>query len=185
MNFDSPGSPFAAAGRRGFLKKSLAAGLGLLAALVPVAVGLVVAADPLRRRPAAGSAIRITTLAALPPDGRPRRFPVVSARSDAWTRFDATPIGAVFLRRAEGREVEAFNVVCPHAGCSVEFARGTDRFQCPCHHSVFALDGRVADPRSPSPRGLDRLAVKVDAEGAVWVTFQNFQAGRPDKVPLA
>jgi menaquinol-cytochrome c reductase iron-sulfur subunit len=185
MNSDPPARFVTATARRGFLKKSLATALGLLAALVPVAAGLVVAADPLRRKAAAGQALRVTTLAALPADGLPHRFPVIGAKTDAWTRFDATPVGAVYLRRTGGRQVEAFNVVCPHAGCSVEFEPGANRFQCPCHKSVFGLDGRVADPRSPSPRGLDGLAVSVDADGAVWVKFQNFQAGRPDKVPVA
>ena len=185
MNSDRPHGPGTATDRRGFFKKSLAVALGLLAALAPVTTGLIVAADPLRRKTAAGQAIRVTTLAALPADGRPRRFPVIGARTDAWTRFDATPVGAVYLLRTGDQAVQALNVVCPHAGCSVEFEPGTGRFVCPCHKSVFALDGRLADPRSPSPRGLDSLAARVDADGAVWVTFQNFQAGRPDKVPLA
>jgi len=47
------------------------------------------------------------------------------------------------------------------------------------------MDGTIADPKSPSPRALDSLTVKVDADGAVWVAFQNFQAGRRDKIPIA
>ena len=58
-------------------------------------------------------------------------------------------------------------------------------FLCPCHLSSFAVDGKIADPRSPSPRALDTLPVEVAKDGAVWVKFQNFQAGRPDKVPVA
>ena len=155
MNSDSPARPGTATDRRGFLKKSLATALGLLAALVPVAAGLVVAADPWRRKTPAGQALRVTTLAALPADGLPRRFPVIGAKTDAWTRFEATPIGAVYLRRTGDQQVEAFNVVCPHAGCSVEFEPGANRFQCPCHKSVFALDGRVADPQ-PQPARFGR-----------------------------
>jgi Rieske Fe-S protein len=171
--------------RRDFLKKSLAAGLGVAAALVPVAVGVAVATDPARETAAAGQSVRVTSLDSLPADGVPRRFPVISTRTDAWTRFAATPIGAVYLRRTGERQVEALNVVCPHAGCSVDFDASGNQFRCPCHHSLFAVDGKLADPHSPSPRGMDSLAVKVDDDGAVWVTFQNYQAGRPDKVPVA
>ncbi len=185
MNLDAPSCPGKVTDRRGFLKKTLAGALGILAALVPVASGLIVALDPLRRKAAATRAVRVTTLSALPTDGMPRRFPVLATKTDAWTRFDATPVGAVYLRRTGDQKVEALNVVCPHAGCAVEFQPGAGQFLCPCHKSVFGLDGQLADPRSPSPRGLDSLAVTVDADGAVWVAFQNFQAGRPDKVPVA
>jgi hypothetical protein len=32
---------------------------------------------------------------------------------------------------------------------------------------------------------LDSLAVDVKEDGSVWVAFENFEAGRPDKVPVA
>jgi menaquinol-cytochrome c reductase iron-sulfur subunit len=171
--------------RRGFFKKSLAALLGAIAAVVPLAAGLMVATDPLRRKTAAGAVIKVTTLDALPADGVPRRFPVIAAKTDAWNRFEAAPVGAVYLRRMADGSVEALNVVCPHAGCFVDFVAGSGKFHCPCHQSSFALDGKIADTRSPSPRGLDSLAVEVKQDGSVWVAFQNFEAGRPDKVPVA
>jgi menaquinol-cytochrome c reductase iron-sulfur subunit len=110
---------------------------------------------------------------------------VIAAKTDAWNRFDAAPVGAVYLRRLADGKVEALNVVCPHAGCFVDYVPGSAMFRCPCHQSSFALDGEIADARSPSPRGLDSLAVEVKEDGSVWVAFQNFQAGRPDKVPVA
>jgi menaquinol-cytochrome c reductase iron-sulfur subunit len=171
--------------RRGFFKKILATLLGGIAAAVPLAAGFLVATDPLRRKSAAAAAIRVTTLDALPADGVPRRFPVIAAKTDAWNRFGAAPIGAVYLRRTADDKVAALNVVCPHAGCFVDFMAGNGTFRCPCHQSSFAVDGKIADARSPSPRGLDSLPVEVKADGSVWVAFQNFQAGRPDKVPVA
>ncbi len=172
-------------GRRGFFKKLLAVLAGATAAAVPVAAGLVVAADPLRRKAAVGVEIKVAMLDALPPDGVPRRFPVIAAKTDAWNRFEAAPVGAVYLRRLADDKVEALNVVCPHAGCFVDYVPGSGIFRCPCHQSSFAVDGKIADARSPSPRGLDSLPVEVKADGSVWVAFQNFQAGRPDKVPVA
>jgi menaquinol-cytochrome c reductase iron-sulfur subunit len=172
-------------GRRGFFKKLLALLTGATAALVPVAAGLVVATDPLRRKGGGAFAIKVTTLEALPADGLPRRFPVIAAKTDAWNRFEAAPVGAVYLRRSADDKVEALNVVCPHAGCFVDFVPGSGMFHCPCHQSSFAVDGKIADVRSPSPRGLDSLPVVVKEDGSVWVAFQNFQAGRPDKVPVA
>ncbi len=71
-------------------------------------------------------------------------------------------------------------------GCSVDFVtRQETSSGARVITAMFAVDGSLSDPHSPSPRGLDSLAVKVDDDGAVWVTFQNYQAGRPDKVPVA
>lgn len=172
-------------GRRGFIKKSLALAVTGAAAAVPLAAGLMVTADPLRRKGPGAAQIQVATLDALPADGVPRRFSVVTAKTDAWNEYPAAAIGAVYLRRTADNKVMAFNVVCPHAGCFVDYVAATGKYLCPCHKSSFAVDGAIADPRSPSPRGLDSLDVEVKADGSVWVAFENFVAGRPDKVPAA
>jgi Rieske Fe-S protein len=155
---------------------------------------------------------RVAHVSAVPSNGHPRQFAVTADQRDAWTSAPNQRIGAVYLRRQatqspsgeagdqtdvetdvetdgkaksladpNGVQIEAFNVICPHAGCFVGFRAADEHFHCPCHNSSFGIDGGVIPP-SPSARGLDRLAVKVDADGAVWVAFQNFYAGRPDKV---
>jgi menaquinol-cytochrome c reductase iron-sulfur subunit len=172
-------------GRRGFFKKSLAVIIGGAAFVAPIFAGLMVLLDPLRRKAAAGGAIKVTTLAALPDDGVPRKFPVLADQVDAWNKYRNVPIGAVYLRRTSDGKVEALNVVCPHAGCFVDFSPERSKFLCPCHNSTFTLDGKIDDPKSPSPRPMDSLSVQVRPNGEVWVTFQNFQAGRPEKVPVA
>lgn len=178
-------SPEAQTDRRGFLKKSLSIVIGGIIGLVPAVAGLMVLIDPLRRKAVAGGAIKVTTLDALPADGVPRKFPVLADKIDAWNKFKDVPIGAVYLRRTNEGKVEALNVVCPHAGCFVELTAKGDGFLCPCHLSSFTVEGKIANPKSPSPRALDALPVDVAKDGTVWVQFQNFQAGRPDKVPVA
>jgi Rieske Fe-S protein len=127
----------------------------------------------------------VTTLDALPADGIPRKFAVLADRVDAWNRYSGVPIGAVYLRHtAEGR-IEALHVVCPHAGCFVDFLPGRGNFLCPCHNSAFTIDGRIADTASPSPRDMDSLQVELRNEREIWVKFENFKAGRADKVPVA
>ena len=171
--------------RRSFLKTAAAMLVGGIAVMIPAVAGFMVVIDPLRRKSSATPAIKITTLDALPDDGVPRRFPVIAGKTDAWNRFAGVPIGAVYLRRTKDGKVEALNVVCPHAGCAVDVTRDASGFRCPCHNSNFAVDGSIADKRSPSPRGLDALPVEIRQGGEVWLTFQNFQAGRPDKVPVS
>jgi menaquinol-cytochrome c reductase iron-sulfur subunit len=171
--------------RRDFFKRASALILGGVAGAVPVAAGVAVFLDPLQRKAQTGEPVRITTLDALPADGVPRRFSVVADRSDAWNRFPKVPIGAIYLRRSDEKTVEAFNAVCPHAGCFVDFLGDRNAFFCPCHNSSFALNGSIADPKSPSPRAMDSLKVEIRNAGEIWVTFQNFRAGQAEKVPLA
>jgi menaquinol-cytochrome c reductase iron-sulfur subunit len=172
--------------RRGFLPRLLTVVLGALAGVAPVGAGLATFLDPLRRRRgAAPGFIRVASLEALPEDGVPRKFAVIAAHTDAWNKFPAAPIGAVYLRRMGSASVQAFNVVCPHAGCFVEFVAARKGYLCPCHNSTFSLEGRVNDPKSPSPRGLDELAVEIRNGGEVWVRFQNFRAGTAQRTPLS
>jgi len=159
--------------------------LGAVLGLVPFGAGLIVLLDPLRRHAAAGNAVLVTTLDALPADGLPHKFPVLATRVDAWNKYSQVPIGAVYLRRLPDGTLQALNVVCPHAGCFVDFLTSHDHFVCPCHNSTFTLAGRIADHASPAPRGMDTLPVEVRKQKEVWVTFQNFQAGRAEKIPVA
>ena len=170
--------------RRGFLKKIAAALLGGLATLVPVTSAFLVFLDPLRRKAQAGVFLKVATLPSLPEDGSPRKFPVLSTRSDAWNRAVNVPVGAVYLRRKEGDGVTAFNVVCPHLGCFVDYSPARRDYLCPCHNSSFALDGSISDPKSPSPRGLDELDVEIRDGDEIWVKFQNFQATKHEKIPV-
>ena len=171
--------------RRDFLKEACAGFIGLLLGLVPLAAGLTVFLDPLRRKSTSTGAVWITNLEALPNDGLPRKFPVLATRVDAWNRTSQVPIGAVYLRRTGERHVEALNVVCPHAGCFVDFQPDRGRYLCPCHNSTFSVSGKIDDRASPAPRGLDSLSVELREDKQVWVQFQNFQAGRPEKIPTA
>jgi menaquinol-cytochrome c reductase iron-sulfur subunit len=171
--------------RRSFLKGIAAVILGAVATVTPLAVGLSVFLQPLRRRARSkgGRFVKVTVLTALPDDGVPRRFTVAADRSDAWKKFTAVPVGAVYLRRTGESRVQAFNAICPHAGCYVDYSAAGKGFVCPCHNSTFAQDGRVSDPRSPSPRGLDELVVEIRARAEVWVEFQSFRTGTAAKVP--
>lgn len=170
--------------RRNFLTKTCAVVIGGLVTLVPALSGLLVVFDPLRRKSASGGPVLVASLNSIPEDGAPRKFSVLATRVDAWNRSPNVPIGAVYLQRLGEGKVRAFNVVCPHAGCFVDFRPAEKHYHCPCHNSSFALDGKVLDPKSPSPRGLDDLPVEIRNGSEVWVTFQNFRAGVHLKVPV-
>lgn len=161
--------------------------LGAIAVLVPASAALMVGLDPVRRRGRNVSTfpfVKVATLEAVPRDGTPRKFAVVADKIDAWNRVPNVPIGAVYLRRVEERKVVAIQVLCPHAGCFVDYQPEKKSFLCPCHNSLFGVDGSIQSADSPSPRGLDVLEVELRNRNEVWVKFQNFEAGRKEKVAV-
>lgn len=176
--------PCCGSDRRSFLKKLAANVIGAIITIFPFAAGIAVWLDPMRRKSATGGQpVHVTSLTAVPDDGVPRKFAILASRSDAWNKSPETAIGAVYLRREKGGKPRAFNVVCPHAGCFVDYSLARGGYFCPCHNSTFALDGKVNDPRSPSPRGLDELEVEVRGDAEVWVKFQNYRAGIAQRIP--
>lgn len=171
--------------RRGFLCNAAAFVAAAAALLVPAIAGIVAFLNPLRQKGRSGQFIRLTMLDALSADGTPQRVAVVAERTDAWTKFPPEPVGAVFLRRM-GDKVTALQVICPHAGCSINFKSMSEggRFSCPCHAANFNLNGKRIDANSFSPRDMDTLEVEIRDNNEVWVKYQNFLAGTARKVPL-
>ncbi|BDO40593.1 Rieske (2Fe-2S) protein [Cellulomonas sp. NTE-D12] len=62
------------------------------------------------------------------------------------TKVDGKP---VLLVQQTAGTVTAFSAICTHQGCTVMAAK-TD-LECPCHGSVFGLDGSVKQGPAPSP----------------------------------
>ena len=181
-------TPADSAARRSFIVRLAATVIGGIVALFPFLAGLGVITNPLRRsRGASGDDetdpakfSRICPLDALPADGMPREFAVVADVADAWTHAPAQRIGAVFLTRSskDPNEVTAFTATCPHLGCAVEFDAAKKEYECPCHKSGFAIDGKKLF--GPSRRGLDPLPLKIDDKAGnkeILVKFERFKGG--------
>ncbi|HUY64171.1 MAG TPA: Rieske 2Fe-2S domain-containing protein [Acidimicrobiales bacterium] len=63
----------------------------------------------------------------------------------------------------------AFDSVCPHAGCIVQYDPNNSVFICPCHGSQF--NGRTgAVEVGPSPTGLGSIGIKEGSDGQLYVT---------------
>src|SRR5215208_3355054 len=87
--------------RRSFLEKALAAVIGLVVGVFPLASGLLVFLDPVLRKKSAGSGpddarpfLRVASLDSIPADGTPVQVPVISDLVDAWNREVNQPVGA-------------------------------------------------------------------------------------------
>ena len=68
---------------------------------------------------------------------------------------------ALLIRTPEG-ELHAFNAVCTHLDCTVQYQTDTSRIWCACHDGIFDLGGNVVS--GPPPRPLERLVVNVRGE---------------------
>jgi menaquinol-cytochrome c reductase iron-sulfur subunit len=179
--------------RRSFLAKALAFLTAGVLMTLPTAAGLAFFLDPLlRKRGASGGAVGrrdaegflpVTPLAAIPSDGRPQIFTVYDDAVDAWNKFANQPVGRVFLRRLPDGSVTAFNVRCPHLGCAVDYRPAQNDYLCPCHMSAFGLDGQKKN--EIPPRGLDSLEVMVKDKSEVWVRYEVFKAGTPDRIVVS
>lgn len=175
--------PTQAPDRRNFVTKAAAIVVGGLISVVAPVAGLFTLFDPLRRKDSARGLVRIAAFSSLPENGEPRKFPVLDTLVDAWNRTENVPVGSVYVQRTGANTVRVLNSTCPHLGCSVGWNNTNRGYFCPCHKSSFALDGSIADPKSPSPRAMDALEAEV-RNGEVWVRFQNFRKGSADKIPV-
>ena len=66
---------------------------------------------------------------------------------------------------------------CPHLGCRVPQCDTSQWFECPCHGSQY---NRVGEKKGgPAPRGMDRFAMKISADGTVVVSTGALSQGPP------
>ena len=62
--------------------------------------------------------------------------------------------------RFSDQNIVAFGPQCTHLGCAYHWDERKSEFLCPCHSSVFAIDGKVIS--GPAPRPLDRYEARVE-----------------------
>jgi menaquinol-cytochrome c reductase iron-sulfur subunit len=176
MDSTGRGFPQEEIGRRRFFKRliGLIAGVVALGWAVPL---LVYGIRPtLRRRSLewldAGALGQLAV-------NQPRELDVVVSRRDGWRQV--TAVKSFWAYRTPDGGVMALSPICPHLGCAYNWRDAEGRFVCPCHMSVFALDGAVLS--GPAPRPLDVFDVRVE-NGRLFVLPQEFKAGVATKIPL-
>ena len=66
---------------------------------------------------------------------------------------------------------------CPHLGCRVPECVTSQWFECPCHGSKY---NQVGEKRGgPAPRGMDRFATEITADGSLVVDTGTIIQGPP------
>jgi len=64
-----------------------------------------------------------------------------------------------WVAKEANQEVVAFGPQCTHLGCAYHWEADKSAFLCPCHSSIFAVDGKVLS--GPAPRPLDRYEIRI------------------------
>ena len=77
-------------------------------------------------------------------------------------RFGNKP--ALLVRMADGN-YRAFNSVCTHLNCTVQFRAREHDIWCACHNGVYDLQGKVVS--GPPPRALDQFSVHIRGQEVV------------------
>ncbi len=110
-------------------------------------------ASPVERAATAAAVTEVTLKDA-------QKLPVASA---LMFKFGSRP--AMLIHHKDGSWA-AFNAVCTHLGCTVQFQPENDRIHCACHGGTYdpATGANIA---GPPPRPLGRYQVKVTGEGVV------------------
>ncbi len=150
--------------RRGFFGQAAAIVCGGLALLVPAAAGIAAFLNPLRQKGQSGQFLRLASLDVLPEDGTPQKFPVIADRTDAWNRFPAGPIGAVYLLR-NGGQVTALQVALSPRGLLDRLRLAAARFSL-----ARATSSRSSTSQGSEPTARTRIAP------ATWTLWKSKSA---------
>ena len=160
-------------------RRFLALVIGILASLnalllgIPFVNSLVASA---RKRRTEWS--RVAELGSLPED-QPVEAKFQALTEDAYHTEDT--LYSVWLIKHAGNTLTVFSPNCPHLGCHYIWNPKIQKFACPCHASMFSLEGKVL--YGPAPRPLDTLPYKIE-NGVLFVKYERFRVGTPGKVTL-
>jgi Rieske Fe-S protein/mono/diheme cytochrome c family protein len=163
----------AAALRRDFLKKIAGVFACLCAAglAIPFLVSLI--APVLRTRKS-----RWAKVGKLPPltVNSPVNMSYSGRTEDAYVREPVTR--DVWVTKLPTSDLVVYSPICPHLGCHYDWDAASGHFACPCHGSVFGVDGRVLG--GPAPRPLDTLPARVENE-ELFIQWEQFEPGIREK----
>jgi menaquinol-cytochrome c reductase iron-sulfur subunit len=90
--------------------------------------------------------------------GKPQEVTFSRTRIDGWRTFQEKVIAWVV--KTDEKNVVAYAPQCTHLGCAYHWEDKKNQFVCPCHESLFSLDGKVQG--GPAARPLDRYDVRVE-----------------------
>jgi nitrate reductase gamma subunit len=161
-------------------RRFLATATGVLTSLVILVVGIPIIGEMLGGiyRKKKSQWTKVTDIAPIPIDQPVNPvFPMQTV--EAYIR--ETELRKVWVVKHSPTDVTVFSAICVHLGCHYNWNPQTNHFECPCHGSVYAIDGRVLD--GPAPRPLDTLPWKLEGEN-LFIQWEEFRVGIPQKISV-
>jgi quinol---cytochrome c reductase iron-sulfur subunit, bacillus type len=113
------------------------------------------------------------------PVGRPVEVKFRAVTEDAYHFTDV--LYSVWVIKHSADEVTVLSPICTHLGCHFLWNSESARFGCPCHASVFDIDGKVL--YGPAPRPLDILPSRID-NGVLFARYERFKVGIAEKIEV-
>lgn len=89
--------------------------------------------------------------------GVPAEMSFQLTRVDGWRVV--TEKRTAWVVKGTDNRITAYGPQCTHLGCAYHWEAQPKQFVCPCHASLFSIDGQVVS--GPAPRALDRYEVRV------------------------
>lgn len=111
--------------------------------------------------------------------GEPKQLEYVATVQDGY--LERKTHKAVWAVKQADGEITVFSPMCTHLGCGYHWDPSERKFKCPCHGSVYDVDGRVLG--GPAPRRLDVLPSKLE-DGRLLVLYKEFKSGTPRQIEL-
>ena len=92
------------------------------------------------------------------PTGTPVEMTFRRMRVDGWKV--SSEQDTAWVLKTSSDQVIAYGPQCTHLGCAYHWDTAKNEFVCPCHNSLFSIDGRVLG--GPAPRPLDRYETRIE-----------------------
>ncbi len=161
--------------RRKFLKVAIAVLASLNALILGIPFVKTLISSALRKKTDWSKVTEIGSL----PEGQPVEIKFGAMTEDAYQLSNV--LYSVWVVKQAADKVTVFSPICPHLGCHYLWVAKDGKFECPCHASVYSIDGKVL--YGPAPRPLDTLPYKIE-NGQLFVRYERFQVGIPQKVEV-
>jgi menaquinol-cytochrome c reductase iron-sulfur subunit len=141
--------------RRGFFEAAIYGMMGLISVILaaPAVVYLLTPAKAKNR----GVWAEAGDIGKLAPNS-PVELVFRRKRFDGWREI--VEKGTAWVVKRDDNRIIAFGPSCTHLGCAYHWDAPNNDFLCPCHTSIFSIDGKVIS--GPAPRPLDRFETRTE-----------------------
>jgi arsenite oxidase small subunit len=132
--------------------------------VIAAALGIWTTLSPTRNQQGSGNSHQSTQTSTLP-SGAVANTRDLLVGSPSYFDYPSTGDTNILLKKTDGT-VSAINILCTHVCCQCQYDRANEQLYCPCHGSIFDLNGNVL--QGPAPTNLPSIQLNIDSNGNVF-----------------